>query len=150
MTRLSFFVCLVVAATVNAFAPSTQHHFQRARLISGSTTFRDKARFMSNDDSNSEAPVSKAPQGTFYDDEVGILFGYSQYECGVCHSRRFDPQVNPDSYAPKVGISDSMRERLKREASRGLDSEQKQTNIILYISIAVAVLVVAGGSGILY
>jgi hypothetical protein len=60
------------------------------------------------------------------------------------------PQVNPDSYAPKAGISDSMRERLKREASRGLDSEQKQTNVILYISIAVALLVVAGGSGILY
>jgi hypothetical protein len=43
-----------------------------------------------------------------------------------------------------------MRDRLKREASRGLDSEQKQTNVILYISIAVVLLVVAGGSGILY
>ena len=59
-------------------------------------------------------------------------------------------QVNPDSYAPKVGISDSMRDRLKREASRGLDSEQKQTNIILYISVIVAILVAAAGSGILY
>lgn len=59
--------------------------------------------------------------------------------------------MNPDSYAaPKAGISDSMRERLKREAARGLDSEQKQTNVILYISVAVALLVIAGGSGILY
>jgi len=47
-------------------------------------------------------------------------------------------------------LSDSMRERLRREASTGLDSNQKQTNVILYISIAVAVLVLLGGQGILY
>ncbi|GAX13764.1 hypothetical protein FisN_30Lh052 [Fistulifera solaris] len=120
MNSLSALLYIFLAATATAFAPSNQPKFQRARLISG----RPQLRFMS-EDPNSE--VSKAPQGTFYDDEV-----------------------NPDSYAPKVGISDSMRERLKREASRGLDSEQKQTNVILYISIAVALLVVAGGSGILY
>ena len=43
-----------------------------------------------------------------------------------------------------------MRERLMREASTGLDSEQKQTNVILYICIGVAVLVVLGGQGIFY
>ena len=47
-------------------------------------------------------------------------------------------------------LSDSMRQRLMREASTGLDSDQKQTNVILYISIAVAVLVLLGGQGILY
>ena len=47
-------------------------------------------------------------------------------------------------------LSDSMRQRLMREASTGLDSNQKQTNVILYISIAVAVLVLLGGQGILY
>ena len=41
-------------------------------------------------------------------------------------------------------LSDSMRARLMREASTGLDSEKKQTNVILYISIAVAVLVLLG------
>ena len=47
-------------------------------------------------------------------------------------------------------LSDSMRTRLMREASSGLDSEKKQTNVILYISVAVAVLVLLGGQGILY
>ncbi len=50
----------------------------------------------------------------------------------------------------KTGISDSMRERLMAEASTGLDSNQSQTNVILYISVAVALLVAVGGSGILY
>ena len=52
--------------------------------------------------------------------------------------------------APKQGISDGMRERLMREASTGLDPDQKQTNVILYIIGAVAVLVVLGGAGIFY
>jgi hypothetical protein len=43
-----------------------------------------------------------------------------------------------------------MKERLRREASTGLDSNQSQTNVILYISAAVAVLVLLGGQGILY
>ena len=47
-------------------------------------------------------------------------------------------------------LSDNMRARLMKEASTGLDSNQKQTNVILYISIAVAVLVLLGGQGILY
>lgn len=55
-----------------------------------------------------------------------------------------------DSAPVKEGISDSMRERLMREASTGLDSETKQTNVILYICVGVAVLVVLGGQGILY
>lgn len=56
-------------------------------------------------------------------------------------------QVEP---APKVGISDSMKERLMREASTGLDAEQKQTNVLLYIIVGVAVLVALGGQGILF
>merc|ERR1719253_689142 len=44
-------------------------------------------------------------------------------------------------------LSDSMRTRLMREASAGLDSEKKQSNVILYISVAVAVLVLLGGQG---
>jgi hypothetical protein len=52
--------------------------------------------------------------------------------------------------AEKIGISDSMRDRLKREASTGMDSEKKQSNVILYIGAAIAVLVALGGQGILY
>lgn len=63
--------------------------------------------------------------GTFYDDEI-------------------------DSAPIKTGISDSMKAKLMAEASTGLDSEEKQTNVILYISVVVAVLVALGGSGILY
>ena len=43
-----------------------------------------------------------------------------------------------------------MKARLMAEASTGLDSEKPQTNVILYISVVVAVLVALGGSGILY
>jgi hypothetical protein len=43
-----------------------------------------------------------------------------------------------------------MKERLMREASTGLDADQKQTNVLLYIILGVAVLVIAGGQGILY
>lgn len=50
----------------------------------------------------------------------------------------------------KPAISNSMREKLLAEASTGLDSEKKQTNVILYISVAVAILVALGGSGTLY
>jgi preprotein translocase subunit Sec61beta len=43
-----------------------------------------------------------------------------------------------------------MKERLLREASRGLDSDQKQPNLVLYVIVAVAILVLLGGQGILY
>lgn len=55
-----------------------------------------------------------------------------------------------DSAPKKEGISDSMRARLMREASTGLDADQKQTNVLLYIMLGVAVLVVVGGAGIFY
>jgi hypothetical protein len=50
----------------------------------------------------------------------------------------------------KVGISETMKERLIREASTGLDSDKKQSNILLYIMAGVAVLVLLGGQGILF
>jgi hypothetical protein len=43
-----------------------------------------------------------------------------------------------------------MKERLMREASSGLDSEKKQTNVLLYVILGVAVLVLLGGQGILF
>lgn len=49
-----------------------------------------------------------------------------------------------------VGMSDSMKDKLRREASSGMDSNEKQTNVILYISVAVAILVLLGGQGILF
>jgi FtsZ-interacting cell division protein ZipA len=63
------------------------------------------------------------------------------------------PQNNHQQVEPtKVteGISNSMKERLAREASTGLDPDAKQTNVLLYVIAAVAVLVLLGGQGILY
>jgi hypothetical protein len=55
-----------------------------------------------------------------------------------------------DSAPVKVGISSTMRERLLAEASTGLDSESKQSNVLLYIIAGVAVLVAVGGAGTLF
>jgi hypothetical protein len=52
--------------------------------------------------------------------------------------------------ASKQGISNSMKDRLRREASAGLDSNSKQTNVILYISAAIVILVLLGGQGIFF
>jgi len=43
-----------------------------------------------------------------------------------------------------------MRDRLMQEASTGLDSETKQNNVLLYIIVGVAGLVILGGAGIFY
>ena len=50
----------------------------------------------------------------------------------------------------KDPLSDNMRKRLMAEASTGLDSDKPQTNVILYISLGVIVLILLGGQGILY
>jgi|AntRauTorckE5430_2_1112549.scaffolds.fasta_scaffold00276_14 hypothetical protein len=50
----------------------------------------------------------------------------------------------------KDPLSDGMRQKLMREASSGLDSEKPQTNVILYISIAVVVLAGLAGQGIFF
>lgn len=75
-----------------------------------------------------EEPPKEDPvdaDGTFYDDEVDLT-------------------------PVKPVLSNSMRDRLIAEASSGLDAEQKQTNVILYIGVAIAILVALGGQGILY
>lgn len=43
-----------------------------------------------------------------------------------------------------------MKDRLLREASTGLDPDKKNTNVLLYVIGAVAILVLLGGQGILY
>lgn len=69
--------------------------------------------------------AASAGDGTVYDDE---------------------PMLEPI----RENVSNSMKERLMREASVGLDSDKSQTNVILYVSVAVAILVALGGQGILY
>jgi hypothetical protein len=43
-----------------------------------------------------------------------------------------------------------MRARLAREAGSGLDPDRKQTNVLLYIMLAVAALVILGGKDIFF
>jgi len=102
---------------------------QSGRSIQGAQQLHTKqmlATILKMAEGENEDVASKiSADGTFYDDEI-------------------------DSAPVKQGISDSMKARLMAEASTGLDSEAKQTNVILYISVAVVVLVALGGSGILY
>jgi len=61
-----------------------------------------------------------------------------------------DLYYDDETPAYKSALSDNMKARLMAEANTGLDSNQKQTNTILYISIAVVILIALGGGGILY
>jgi hypothetical protein len=107
----------------------------------------------SNDDAQAEAERlrEKARQ---LKEEVASLSGKSVQEMEQEESSKtatssntlYDDEVKPY----KDPLSDNMRARLMKEASTGLDPNAKQTNVILYISIVVAVLVALGGSGILY
>ncbi|CAB9502190.1 expressed unknown protein [Seminavis robusta] len=129
----------LLISLVAAFAPTPVPQravtFKQGRTIAGfkpsyakKTILRmaeeEKAAEAAAEDSTEVAPA--APKaGTFYDDEY-------------------------DSAPQKSGISDSMKARLMAEASTGLDSEKKQTNVILYIILGVAALVVVGGQGIFF
>ncbi|KAL3774881.1 hypothetical protein ACHAW5_007299 [Stephanodiscus triporus] len=139
MTAPRFVVlCLaVVAAIATAFAPSEPPTSVNSKWSAKTSTYTPMKRvgfatpppsFNRNHCSNgvcmSSDPKSDS-DGTVYDDE---------------------PILEP----PRDPLSNSMKERLAREASIGLDSDKSQTNVILYISVVVALLVALGGQGILY
>jgi hypothetical protein len=67
--------------------------------------------------------------------------------CRLTHRIAF---FQVDSTPVKPALSDSMRDRLLREAQVGLDSEKPQTNVLLYIIAAVSVLVILGGKDVFY
>jgi hypothetical protein len=140
--RPIFLALAVTAAVVTAFAPSSEPQWstkkststiryapmKRVGLASAPRKFSNK---MSTDPTTEdvqklrEEVAASAGDGTVYDDE---------------------PMLEPI----RDNVSNSMKERLVREASVGLDSEKSQTNVILYVSVAVAILVALGGQGILY
>mmetsp|Transcript_29200 Transcript_29200/g.42853 ORF Transcript_29200/g.42853 Transcript_29200/m.42853 type:complete len:150 (-) Transcript_29200:361-810(-) len=149
MNKLSITTLLLALTASMAFTPATKingaafhlsHkrasvklHMSEAdeatRLMEQAKKLREEAAAMSKENEEEAASAvsvnaSVSADGTFYDDEV-------------------DPQI-------KDPLSDNMRQRLMREASTGLDSNQKQTNVILYISVGIAVLVALGGQGILF
>eukprot|EP00980_Cylindrotheca_fusiformis_P015189 scaffold4204_cov140-Cylindrotheca_fusiformis.AAC.8 len=124
MIRIILAVLLLVQ--INAFVPARQSSFSPAISIKGAQppSVAYKASFTLHMSEEEKKPTVSA-DGTFYDDEL-------------------------DSAPKKEGLSETMRERLVREASTGLDADKKQPNVILYISIAVAILVILGGQGIFY
>ncbi|KAL3934136.1 MAG: hypothetical protein SGBAC_010076 [Bacillariaceae sp.] len=123
---LRLLLAILIAQQIAAFAPRTST-FTPAVTVNGArppaAAVMTKTSIILRMSDEKEPVVGE--DGTFYDDEL-------------------------DSAPIKEGISDSMRERLLREASTGLDSEQKNTNVILYISIGVVILVALGGQGILF
>ncbi len=96
---------------------------EEAAALSGTTVEAMEASEPKKEKVEEVAVAKLNADGTFYDDEV------AEYK---------DP------------LSDNMRARLMKEASTGLDADKKQTNVLLYIMAVVGVLVIAGGSGILY
>ena len=93
------------------------------RLIEQAKKLRQEAASMSTVDDITPAVEGQGKNKALYDDEVA-------------------PTKDP--------ISSEMRNRLLREASTGLDSDKKQANVILYISIGVILLVLIGGQGIFF
>ena len=86
-------------------------------------------------------------------EEAAAAAGVSVEELTAASKKNSDGTVYDDEpmlAPPRENLSNSMKERLRREASTGLDSNQGQTNVILYISAAVIALVLLGGQGILF
>lgn len=131
MTRSLLPVALLCAllASSQSFSPVANRSVKKARFVPPAAPFTTKgaqnpfALQMAAEETKEEVE-GKPSDGTFYDDEA-------------------DP-------VKKETLSDSMRARLLAEASTGLDSDSKQTNVLLYIMAAVGVLVLLGGKDILY
>ena len=177
---MKVFLALLLAALhvfwISAFAPRTT--FQAARVIPGNVcAFKNRRTNIVLKMSEPEKATADEPQklvaptsGTYYDDEVsswGMVGNTSLWEHLVWKKQNefaymrsvsweahvlFNPSLDDLQVEPaqKEGISESMKQRLLREATTGLDSDQKQTNVILYIIAAIALLVILGGQGIFY
>ena len=154
-------VALVATATLHlstAFAPSSRRSAS-VSYTSASITKSVGPRYspvIVNMNAESEAERLK-DQAAKLRQEVASATGKTVEEVAAESAPAQQKQVSADGTfydddTPeyKDPLSDSMRARLMKEASTGLDSDTKQTNVILYISIAVAILVLLGGQGILY
>jgi hypothetical protein len=131
MTRILLPVALLFAliASTQSFSSVAYRSVKKARFVPPAVPFTSKgaqnpfALRMAAEETKEEVEA-KESDGTFYDDDVEPV--------------------------KKETLSDSMRARLLAEASTGLDSDSKQTNVLLYVMAAVAVLVLLGGKDILF
>ncbi|KAL7448443.1 hypothetical protein ACHAWC_001693 [Mediolabrus comicus] len=91
---------------------ATDAEIDAAKLKAQAQKLREEAAEAAGVSVEELSTAAKNADGTVYDDEPML-----------------EPIRDP--------LSDQMRQRLMREASTGLDSNSKQTNVILYISAAV-------------
>mmetsp|Transcript_747 Transcript_747/g.1716 ORF Transcript_747/g.1716 Transcript_747/m.1716 type:complete len:132 (+) Transcript_747:145-540(+) len=127
-SALFLLAALFLSCGVNAFTTQPGRSIQGAQQLQSSEASKRMLTSilkMAEGNSEQDAASKISADGTFYDDEI-------------------------DTAPVKTGISDSMRAKLMAEASTGLDSESKQSNVILYIGVVIAILVALGGQGILY
>ena len=165
-TTMLFIAALVVAT--NAFAPSemptarknaaSTSYAQMKRVNGFSASFNSRNRVCNGgvckmaSDAEIDAAKLRA-QAQKLREEAAAAAGVSVEELTAASKKSANNTVYDDEpmLEPiRDPLSDSMRERLRREASTGLDSNKSQTNVILYISAAIVLLVLAGGQGILY
>eukprot|EP00567_Pseudictyota_dubia_P015128 CAMPEP_0197437566 /NCGR_PEP_ID=MMETSP1175-20131217/4786_1 /TAXON_ID=1003142 /ORGANISM="Triceratium dubium, Strain CCMP147" /LENGTH=165 /DNA_ID=CAMNT_0042967131 /DNA_START=32 /DNA_END=529 /DNA_ORIENTATION=+ len=159
LLSIALLACAILGGPVaQAFTPMKRSGFVTPSHATGGAVHRGRVLHMSGAESEAEALREKARQ---LREEVAAASGTSVEEQvaekEAAAEEASKVQVNADGtvYDDEVEayrdpLSDNMRARLMREASTGLDSEKKQTNVILYISIGVAILVLLGGQGILY
>jgi len=105
-------------------------------------------RFMANKDAKGEAERLREKARQLKEDAASLSgkTGQESSKKSASSNTVYDDEVK----AYKDPLSDSMRARLMKEASTGLDPNAKQTNVLLYISLVVVALVALGGSGILF
>ncbi|KAL7486812.1 hypothetical protein ACHAW6_012413 [Cyclotella cf. meneghiniana] len=167
-TRFIIFVVapLSIALSVVAFAPTTDKPSSRA-WSAASTSYvpmkrvgyaspppsafncRNTGVCRMSTDAESEAAKLKQ-QAQKLREEAAEAAGVSVEELMASVKSGTGTVYDDESEVPKENLSSAMKERLMREASTGLDSNKSQTNVILYISAAIALLVLLGGQGILF
>ena len=166
LASIALFLALVTSTT-NAFTPTkaitsckgnkwstTYVPVKRVEFVSPPSTFQIRnAGFRCNLTSDADAEAAKLRlQASKLREENPEVVGVSVEELSAA-VKSTDGTVYDDEpmiEAPRDNLSASMKERLMREASTGLDSNESQINVILYISIGVAILVLLGGQGILF
>ncbi|KAK1749177.1 hypothetical protein QTG54_001116 [Skeletonema marinoi] len=171
MMTSSYTTILLIAALVavtNAFAPSempsarknaaSTSYAQMKRVNGFAASFNNRSRVCNGGvckmASDAENDVEKLrAQAQKLREEAAAAAGVSVEELTAASKQNADGTVYDDEpmLEPiRDTMSETMKERLRREASAGLDSNASQTNVILYISVAIVLLVAAGGQGILF
>ncbi|KAL3802843.1 hypothetical protein HJC23_007620 [Cyclotella cryptica] len=100
-------------------------------------------------DAESEAAKLKQ-QAQKRQEEVAKAAGVSVEELIASVKSGTGTVYNDKTEVLKENLLSAMKERLICVASTGLDSNKSQTNVILYYSVAVALLFLIGGQGILF